>query len=531
MADIDEKQPATVSPQLSFSTDDKRLADYLTDSKSVSKDEPAHMSRNFLTLQIITIGFGLTNSWLGILSTLILSISSLGPMLVVYGILIVASVSVCIAVTLGELALAMPSAGGQYVWARVLAPRKYASFWAYITGSISWSGAVFTTVSMNLALAYQLLGFWNLTHPDHVNQKWEVFVIFNIINWFLFLFNIWHRFLPVIGDSIFGISITSYCIIIVTVLACSKGRYQDAKFVFVDAVNNTGWPSKGIAFIIGLVNPAWAFSCLDSVTHFSEETPQPERDVPKAVLSTVAIGFVTSFTFVIAMFFCINDLEQVMNSTTGLPILDIFYQALRNKAGALCLGALIFCTASGCTIACQTFQARIAFSFSRDNGMPWSKYLAIIDPKTGGPLYAHIFCTVIVTCLSPLVFSDAALQATALCCIGFLLIAYLVPTICLLVRKRQIRHGPFWLGKIGTFCNIMLLVWTVFALVFFSFPATYPATAQNTNYFCAVLAGYIVLMLGYWWFPVKKYGCKYNFRGGNRNQEEVEFPEICINEW
>lgn len=159
MADIDEKQPATVSPQLSFSTDDKRLADYLTDSKSVSKDEPAHMSRNFLTLQIITIGFGLTNSWLGILSTLILSISSLGPMLVVYGILIVASVSVCIAVTLGELALAMPSAGGQYVWARVLAPRKYASFWAYITGSISWSGAVFTTVSMNLALAYQLLGF------------------------------------------------------------------------------------------------------------------------------------------------------------------------------------------------------------------------------------------------------------------------------------------------------------------------------------------------------------------------------------
>ena len=117
------------------------------------------MSRNFLTLQIITIGFGLTNSWLGILSTLILSISSLGPMLVVYGILIVASVSVCIAVTLGELALAMPSAGGQYVWARVLAPRKYASFWAYITGSISWSGAVFTTVSMNLALAYQLLGF------------------------------------------------------------------------------------------------------------------------------------------------------------------------------------------------------------------------------------------------------------------------------------------------------------------------------------------------------------------------------------
>ena len=103
-----------------------------------SKDEDTKMSRNFSTLQIVTIGFGLTNSWLGILSTLILSISSLGPLLVVYGILIVASVSVCIAVTLGEMALAMPSAGGQYVWARVLAPKNIHHFslynWFYIMG-------------------------------------------------------------------------------------------------------------------------------------------------------------------------------------------------------------------------------------------------------------------------------------------------------------------------------------------------------------------------------------------------------------
>ena len=171
----------------------KKLTEFNDDNKSVtSKDEDTKMSRNFSTLQIVTIGFGLTNSWLGILSTLILSISSLGPLLVVYGILIVASVSVCIAVTLGEMALAMPSAGGQYVWARVLAPKIFIIL-AYITGSISWGGAIFTTASMNLAVAYQVLGFWNMTHPDHVNQKWEVFIIYNILNW-IFFFNIWHRF-------------------------------------------------------------------------------------------------------------------------------------------------------------------------------------------------------------------------------------------------------------------------------------------------------------------------------------------------
>lgn len=86
------------------------------------------MRRNFSNLSLAMIGFSLTNSWLGISSSLVTGIQSGGPILIVYGILIVASVSVCIAVTLGEMASAMPSAGGQYVWARVLAPKRYASF-------------------------------------------------------------------------------------------------------------------------------------------------------------------------------------------------------------------------------------------------------------------------------------------------------------------------------------------------------------------------------------------------------------------
>lgn len=165
--------------------------------------------------------------------------------------------------------------------------------------------------------------------------------------------------MPLIGNSIFTISLASYSIILITVLVCSRGHYNSPHFVFVEFTNGTGWPSKGIAFIVGLINPAWSFACLDSVTHLSEETSQPERDIPKAVLSTVAIGFTTAFTYSIAMFFCIRNLETIINSTTGMPILDIYYQALNNKVGATCLGSLVFLTASGCTIACQTWQARL----------------------------------------------------------------------------------------------------------------------------------------------------------------------------
>ena len=122
-------------------------------------------------------------------------------------------------------------------------------------------------------------------------------------------------------------------------LACSSGHYQPASFVFKDFENNTGWSSAGIAFIVGLINRAWSFSCLDCATHMAEEIVEPERWIPVSILSTVAIGFATSFCYAISMFFCIKNLDAILSSTTGVPILDIFYQALGNKHGALCLAS------------------------------------------------------------------------------------------------------------------------------------------------------------------------------------------------
>ena len=41
---------------------------------------------------------------------------------------------------------------------------------------------------------------------------------------------------------------------------------------------------------------------MDAATHIAEESLSPATDIPKAILGTVAIGFITSFTYSIAMF-------------------------------------------------------------------------------------------------------------------------------------------------------------------------------------------------------------------------------------
>jgi choline transport protein len=290
-----------------------------------------------------------------------------------------------------------------------------------------------------------------------------------------------------------------------TVLICARGNFQDPKFVFATFNNETGWKSGGIAFIVGLINPAWSFSCLDCATHMAEEIYQPEKYIPISILATVAIGFVTSFTYAISMFFSIKDLSAIYASNTGVPILDIYYQALGNRHGALFLEALVVLTSFGCTISAQTWQARLCWSFSRDNGILGSRYWSQVNKTTKLPVNAHFmscFWCAVVGCIY--MGSDTAYNAMVTGCITFLLFSYAIPIVCLLVKGRDnIKHGPFWLGKYGLFANIMTLFWTVFATVFFSFPFTMPVTADTMNYASVVLVAFVGYALFYWFVRAK----------------------------
>ena len=64
--------------------------------------------------------------------------------------------------------------------------------------------------------------------------------------------------------------------------------------------------------------------------------------------------------------------------------------------------------------------------------------------------------------------------------ITLLYISYSIPVICLLFRGRSnIPHGPHWFGTAGLVANWVLLIWTLFSVVIFAFPANMPAEAGS----------------------------------------------------
>lgn len=141
--------------------------------KSADKDEAnlvgmgykQDMRRNYSVISVLGVGFSLTNSWFGISAALITGINSGGPVLIVYGIILIALISTCVGISLSELASAYPNAGGQYFWASELAPRRFANFASYLTGWFAWAGSIFTSASVALAVGSAGVGCWQLSHP------------------------------------------------------------------------------------------------------------------------------------------------------------------------------------------------------------------------------------------------------------------------------------------------------------------------------------------------------------------------------
>lgn len=469
--------------------------------------ETGELRKNFSRWSLLGIGFGLTNSWFGISASLITSISSGGPLMVVYGILIIAFVSTFIGITLSELVSSYPNAGGQYYWALVLAPKKYARFLAYMCGGLAWAGSVFSSSSVSLSIAQAILGMYALNRGDgFVVEKWMVFVTFQLVNAITFTFNCYGKYLPHIAKAALYISLISYLAITVTVLACSSGNYQPAKFVFVQFDNQTGWGSSAIAFITGLINPNWCFSCLDCATHMADETVEPERKIPFAIMGTVVIGFITSFTYVIAMFFSIRNFDDIINSNTGYPILDIINQAVQNRGGVMFLMIMYLLTAWGCNISGQTWMTRLCWSYARDNGLPGSHHWAQIHPVLNVPLKAHIMsCCMVALCGCLYMASTTGYNSMVVGTITFLLLSYAIPVVCLLLKGRDnIHHGPFYLGFLGMISNYVTVAWALFALVFYSLPFTLPAAADTMNYISVILVGWTAYLCLYWVFRGRK---------------------------
>jgi choline transport protein len=109
-------------------------------------------------------------------------------------------------------------------------------------------------------------------------------------------------------------------------------------------------------------------------------------------------------------------------------------------------------------------------------------------------------------------------------CIVLLYISYSIPISFHLYRRlhgTSVPPGPFDLGMLGVFSNVVLLLWTLFTLVMYSFPYTQPVLPGNMNYVSAVYAVVVIIMGMDWMVRGRK-----SFRGVGERKTDVRGGSI-----
>ncbi|WZH50407.1 amino acid/polyamine transporter I [Fusarium acuminatum] len=453
--------------------------------------------RPFTIWTAMGLGHSITNTAIGITVGLGNALPFGGPPVLFWGFLAMAVAGSCIGISLAELSSAYPHSGGQYYWVGKLGPPSSRRFLSYIVALISWASALCVTASIDLIVTQTVLGMATMAHPSFVPKPWITFVGYQLVNLLAFGFNFFERCLPWCSKALL-IYTPSILFAIFVALLAGDSHKQPAVAFFIDIKNISGWPT-GLAFLIGLNTSAWSFSCLDAVTHLADEIPQPKKNIPKALICTIAVGFVTGLPVVFALMFSTKDLEAI--GAAAVPSLEIFHQLYNSKAAAIALQSLVTASAFGAAIGSHTWQSRMAWAFSRNKGLPFSRHLSqVTGAPFHTPIWSHIWSNIWVVLLGCLYLaSDLAFNSLVAGGLLFQYISYISCILCLLYHGRSnIVPGPFWLPKLGYVANVLTLVWCFTALIIFSFPYFTPVAADEMNYVIVVIGAVFAFGILFW---------------------------------
>lgn len=386
----------------------------------------------------------------------------------------------------------------------MVSPPKYKAPIAFTVGWLSVIAWALTAASACIFCAQVVVNLGSFLNPDYIWTQWQcylVYVVLTIIAVSVVIFA--PRAIPTGEKIFFYATVSGFLVFMISVLACSSPK-QSASTVFTTWNNQTGW-SDGTAFLLGVGTAMYTFLATDGATHIAEELPNPGRNVPRAMMLTMAIGASTAIPWTISFMFSTTDLEAVV--TSYLPILTVYQQALKSDGAATFFAVWLLVVYFGATISCFVTAGRLTWAFARDNGLPYSTTFARTHPSLQVPANATL-ATGIFCILYGLIYiaSTTAFNSFISLSILGLNVTMTIPQTILLFRGRGVlptRH--FNLGPIiGPICNAFSTVWITLYSVLFCFPIFLPVTLTNMNYLSVVAVAVCVFIFCMWFGGKRK---------------------------
>lgn len=133
--------------------------------------------RDFTVLESFSVSFSVLGLLPSVASTIGYSLGYSGTAGAVWGWLVAATLIQATAFTMAELCSSMPTAGGLYYAAAVLAPEGWGPLCSWIVGWSNFFGFATGPCSVNYALAAMLVTAGSIANPEYVPETWHVYLI------------------------------------------------------------------------------------------------------------------------------------------------------------------------------------------------------------------------------------------------------------------------------------------------------------------------------------------------------------------
>ncbi|PQE14053.1 gaba permease protein [Rutstroemia sp. NJR-2017a BBW] len=461
------------------------------------------LKRSFGLLGMIGFSFSIVTSWSALGGVLVTGVNAGGPPVMIWGWVGISCVSLCVVYSMAEMCSEYPVAGGQYSWVYILSPKSIRRQFSYLTGWFMIIGQPRQPNLRNPAVAYRPCRLRN-NPAGHVYQPLGI---------------------KDLRQSLQGSTDIQYRLIYCDHCNHPCMQHQQTLSSRISRTLLASVPrwlgslayysrlSACVVVSITVLEPpstnGLTFASDDAPSHMTEELKDASKEAPRAMVLSVYIGAITGFIFLIAVCFCVGDIDEVANTATLVPLIQIYFDSTNSNVGACFLASMIVIINVGSANALLAEGSRSLYAFARDRGLPFSSQISKVSSKHKVPVVAILLGAIVQMAFNSIYFGTVTGFNTviAIATEGFYL-SYAMPLLVRLISYFNGSHrqltGP-WAMKplVSLLVNGVGLAYLLFACITFNFPSVSPVTSENMNYTSAAI-GVIMFVAAVTWFTTAR---------------------------
>lgn len=454
------------------------------------------------------ISFTIISVLAGCLTSYYLAFDYGGPVAITWGWLLVGGFCVIVALALGEIASAMPTAGALYFWASTLGGRA----WGWFTGWFNLIGQIAVTAAIDYGAAIFTTALLNLWFPTLIGTDTvAIFVVYTVIVGSHLILNGLNINLLARLNTVSAWWHMVGVIMIIVLLVVVPIHHQSIGFVFGETINSSGFagdnfgqPGFWFVFGLGLLMAQYTITGYDASAHMSEETRRASRATAWGIVMSVVVSVVFGFALLVAVTFAVPDVPGTI--AAGPNAVVYIWTTSMNDAWAEFLLLIAVVAQFFCGTASMTSASRMLFAFARDQAVPasrvWRRVSAARVPRNAVSAIAALAWILMIPTLAN--GAIGYLVGTSIAVIA-LYIAFALPIILRLRAGVRFEGGQWSLGGHYRWICPIAVLWIGVVCVLFLLPVSPNGIPGSPNFdwnvvnYAPLTLGAAVILFGGWY--------------------------------